>query len=78
MKHREVYEWAVKGIRAEVEKLDNDIRKGLRLIEQYEKGEQPKTPKTRNEIWAIIQRKREEIEELDRKRIGLEFDIEEL
>lgn len=78
MKQREVYEWAVKGIRAEVEKLDNDIRKGLRLLEQYEKGEQPKTPKAPSEIWAIIQSKREEIEELNKKRIGLEFDIEEL
>lgn len=78
MKQREVYEWAVKGIRAEVEKLDNDIRTGQRLLEQYEKGEQPKTPKSASEIRAIIQRKREEIEELDRKRIGLEFDIEEL
>lgn len=78
MTHKEIYEWAVKGIRAEVEKLDNDIRTGQRLLEQYEKGEQPKTPKTPQEIRAIIQRKREEIEELDRKRIGLEFDIEEL
>lgn len=78
MTHKEVYEWAVKGIRAEVEKLDNDIRKGLRLLEQYEKGEQPKTPKSASEIWAIIQRKREEIEELDKKRIELQFDMEEL
>lgn len=78
MTHKEVYEWAVKGIRAEVDKLDNDIKKGLRFLEQYEKGEQPKTPKSQSEIWAIIQRKREEIEELNRKRIGLEFDIEEL
>ena len=78
MKHREVYEWAIKGIRAEVDKLDNDIRKGLRLLEQYEKGEQPKTPKTPSEIWSIIQSKREEIEELDKKRIELQFDIEEL
>ena len=78
MKHKEIYEWAVKGIRAEVEKLDNDIRKGLRIIEQYEKGEQPKTPKTPSEIWAIIQRKREEIEELDKKRIEIQFNMEDL
>lgn len=78
MTRKEVYEWAVKGIRAEVEKLDNDIRKGLRLLEQYEKGEQPKTPKTPSELWAIIQHKREEIEELDRKRIELQFDMEDL
>ena len=78
MTHKEVLEWAVKGIRAEVEKLDSDIRTGQRLLEQYERGEQPKTPKTPSEIRAIIQRKREEIEELDRKRIGLEFDMEDL
>lgn len=78
MTHKEVLEWAVKGIRAEVEKLDNDIKKGLRYLEQYENGEQPKTPKSPSEIWAIIQRKREEIEELDRKRIELQFNMEEL
>lgn len=78
MTQKEVYEWAIKGIRAEVEKLDNDIRTGYRLLEQYERGEQPKTPKSPSEIRAIIQSKREEIEELDRKRIGLEFDIEDL
>ena len=78
MEYKTILEYAVKGLRAEVEKLDNDIRTGQRLLEQYEKGEQPKTPKTPQEIRAIIQRKREQIEELDRKRIGLEFDIEEL
>ena len=77
MTQNEIYEWAIKGLRAEVEKLDNDIRTGQRLLEQYERGEQPKTPKTPQEIRAIIQSKREQIEELDRKRIGLEFDIEE-
>ena len=78
MKHIEIYEWAIKGLRAEVEKLDNDIRTGKRLLEQYEKGDQPKTPKTPQEIRQIIQRKREEIEELDRKRIELQFDMEDL
>ena len=78
MKQVEIYEWAVKGIRAEVEKLDNDVRTGQRLLEQYEKGEQPKTPKTPQEIRQIIQRKRDEIEELDRKRIELQFDMEDL
>ena len=78
MTHKEVLEWAVKGIRAEVDKLDNDIRTGQRLLEQYEKGKQPKTPKTPQEIRQIIQRKRDEIEELDRKRIELQFDMEEL
>ena len=78
MTHKEVLEWAVKGIRAEVEKLDNDIRTGKRYLEQYEKGEQPKTPKTPQEIRSIIQSKREQIEELDRKRIELQFDMEDL
>ena len=78
MKHKEIYEWAVKGIRAEVEKLDNDIRAGKRYLEQYEKGEQPKTPKTPSEIREIIHRKFKEIDELDKKRIELQFYIEEL
>lgn len=77
MEQKEIMEYAIKGLRAEVEKLDNDIRTGKKLLEQYEKGEQPKTPKTPQEIRYIIQQKREQIEELDRKRIGLEFDIAE-
>ncbi len=77
MEQKEIMEYAIKGLRAEVEKLDKDIRTGKKLLEQYEKGEQPKTPKTPQEIRYIIQQKREQIEELDRKRIGLEFDIAE-
>lgn len=78
METKEIYEWAVKGIRAEVDKLGNDIITGKRLISEYEKGGKPKTPKTKEEIREIINRKEVEIDELNRKRIALQFDIEDM
>lgn len=78
METKEIYEWAIRGLRAEVEKLGNDIFNGKRLISEYEKGGKPKTPKTKEEIREIINRKEAEIEELDRKRISLQFDVEDM
>lgn len=78
MKDIEIYKWAVKGIRAEIDKLEKDVSIGKKYLREYENGGNPKTPKTPQEIKEIIQKKKEEIESLDRERFNLEWKISEL
>lgn len=78
MTEYEIYKWAVKGIRAEIDKLEKSVTKGKQYLLEYEKGGQPKTPKTPDEIRQIIQEKKEEIEQLDKQRFNLEWKITEL
>lgn len=78
MKDYEVYKWAVKGLRAEIDELEKQVNKGKQYLAEYEKGGKPKTPKTPQEIREIIQEKKAKIEELDKKRFDLEWKISEL
>lgn len=78
MTEYEVYKWAVKGLRAEIDKLEKDVSIGKQFLLEYEKGGKPKTPKSPQEIKEIISKKKEEIEELDKKRFNLEWKISEL
>lgn len=78
MKDYEIYKWAVKGLRAEIDKLEKDVNTGKRFLAEYEKGGQPKTPKTPYEIQELIKQKKAEIEELDKKRFNLDWQMSEL
>ena len=78
MKDKQIYEWAIKGIKAEIDKLEKDVATGKRYLLEYEKGGKPKTPKTPQEIKEIIQHKKEEIEKLDKERFNLEWAITEM
>ena len=78
MKDYEIYKWAVKGLRAEIDKLEKDVNTGKQFLAEYEKGGKPKTPKSPQEIQEIIQKKKAEIEELDKKRFNLEWEISEM
>lgn len=76
MNQTELMKWAVKGIRAEIDSLEKTINHGKQLLLQYERGQQPKTPKTPAEIREVIQEKRAEIERLDRMRFNLTWELE--
>ena len=58
MREYDVYKWAVKGLTAEIDKLEKDIQRGKQLLRKYENGGKPKTPKTPQEIRQIIQDKK--------------------
>ena len=78
MTEYELYSWAVKGLRAEIDKIEKEVNRGKQFLLEYEKGGQPKTPKSPQEIKAIIQQKKAEIENLDRERFNLEWKISEM
>ena len=75
MERKELLEWAINGLHAEIAKLEKDINTGKQLLLQYERRQKPKTTKTPEEIKEIIYQKREEIEILDKKRFGLTWEI---
>ncbi len=78
MEHKEILQWAVRGLMAEIDSIEKDISLGRRFLKEYEDGLTPKTPKTPFEIREIISQKKDKIEELNKMRIELEFDIAEL
>lgn len=71
----DIQKWAVKGLQAEIDKLEKDISTGKQYLIEYEKGIQPKTPKSPKEIQEIINRKQDEINKLDKLRFNLNFEI---
>lgn len=78
MEQKDILQWAVRGLRAEIDSIEKDISLGRRFLKEYEDGLTPKTPKTPFEIREIISQKKDKIEELNKMRIELEFDIAEL
>lgn len=78
MKQKEICEWAVRGLRAEIDSIEKDIALGRRFLKEYEDGQIPKTPKSPSEIREIIGQKKNKIEELNKMRFELEFDIAEM
>ena len=78
MREYDIYKWAVKGLTAEIDKLEKDIQRGKQLLRKYENGNSTKTPKTPQEIRQIIQDKKDEIKKLDKQRFDLNWEISEM
>ena len=78
MLYNHILEYAVKGLTAEIEQLERDIRKGYALIKQIDNGEKVNTPKSRYEILEICRSKNAEIEKLDKDRSNLRWELSEL
>ena len=76
MNEKDLYKWAIVGLRAEIDKLEKDINRGKRLLLEYERGQQPKTTKTPQEIKEVIAEKRAEIERLDKERFNLSWELD--
>lgn len=77
MKKEDLIKYAMKGLSADIDELEKSINQGKRFLLQYERGEQPKTPKTPQEIKAIIQDKKAEIERLARLKSDLQWELVE-
>ena len=78
MSEYDIYKWAIKGLQAEIDKLEKEILIGKRYLTEYENGGNPKTPKTPSEIKEIIKSKQEEIEKLDKQRFDISWKISEM
>jgi len=61
---KQILEYAIVGVTKEIDDLEKTVNKGKQFLLQYEKNENPKTPKTPQEIKTIIQEKKAEIEKL--------------
>lgn len=78
MEKYELLQWAVKGIRAEIDDLEKQIRQGKQYLTMLESGEKSPTKLSADEIKKVISDKKDEIEQLDRKRFEIQWEISEL
>ena len=76
LSQKQILEFAVKGITAEIEKLEKTVREGNALIKKIDNGEQVKAKATRYEIVEIIREKKAEIEKLDKERFALSWQVD--
>lgn len=78
MNYKQILEYAVKGITAEIDDLEKTVRQGYALVKQIDNGEKVKSPKTRYEILEICREKNAKIERLDKERFDLRWELSEL
>ena len=76
MTDKEVFKFALIGITVEIEQLEKDIKQGYKFIKQIDNGEKVKTPKTKYEILDIIQKKEEEMKDLEKKKFAIKWQLE--
>ena len=75
LNEKQILEYAVKGITAEIEKLEKTVREGNALVKKIDNGEKVKATKTRFEIVEVIREKKAEIERLDKERFNLTWKL---
>lgn len=73
---KQILEYAVKGILADIRELEKTVRQGYEYVRQIENGEKPKVTKTKFEILEICRESKEEIERLDKERFELRWKID--
>lgn len=73
MTDEQIIEYAIIGVTKEIDDLEKTVNQGKRFLLEYEKGQQPKTPKSPQEIKAIIQDKKTEIERLCKIKSDLQW-----
>ena len=78
MEYKEILNYAIKGLGYELEKVDKSLRRGRKLIEQYNRGETLKTDLTIYEIKEVCSKKVAEIELLEKKINELLWNLAEL
>lgn len=75
LNQKQIIEYAIKGIRAEIEKHEAVARKGVKFLEDIRQGKPVKTPKTEAEIKEIIRKHKIEVERLDKEKFDLEWEL---
>lgn len=75
LNQNQIIEYAIKGITADIEKLEKTVREGNALVTKIDNGEKVKTTKTRYEIIEINKQKKAEIEKLVKERFELSWQI---
>lgn len=78
LSQKQIIEYAVKGINADIDKIERSIKRGERLLLAKKKGIAPYSDKTPTEIKQIIQKKKAEVESLVSKAMRLNWKLSEL
>ena len=76
LSQKQILQYAIKGITAEIEKLEKTVREGNALIKKIENGEQVKVKATKYEVAEIVKEKKAEIEKLDKERFALSWQVD--
>ncbi len=76
MTDKKILQYAIKGIAAEIEQLEKDIKQGYKYIEQIDKGQKVKTPKTKQEILEIIAEKDAEMKKLEKEKFNISWQVD--
>ena len=76
LNEKEILKYAMLGIKVEIEQLEKDIKQGYKYIEQIERGEKVKTPKTKQEILDIVADKKAKMEQLDKQRFEISWKLD--
>lgn len=76
MTTKEILQYAIKGIAAEIQELEKDIKQGYKYIEQIDNDEKVKTPKTKYEILDIVKEKEEQMKNLEKEKFAIKWQVE--
>ena len=75
LNQKQILEYAVKGLSAEIEELEKQVKKGYDLVKKIDNGEKVNRSKTKFEILEICRVKKAEIERLDREKFDLSWQV---
>ena len=78
LNQKQILEYAIKGINGDIEKLDNQLRKGQKMIEQYYKGEPIKSKLSIYQIEETCKKLRTDIENLEKEKDSLKWALAEI
>lgn len=78
LNQKQLIEYAIKGVNADIDKIERSIRRGENLLEAKEKGIAPYSDKTPLEIKQTIQKKKAEVEHLTFTVMKLKWELSEL
>lgn len=75
MNQKHIIEFAIKGIVADIRKLERMVRKGQGHLEDLRNGKPIKSSNSYDEILEIVRNAQAEIEELVSKKFDLEWEL---
>ena len=75
LNQKQILEYAVKGLSAEIEELEKQVKKGYDLVKKIDNGEKVNSSKTKFEILEICRVKKAESARLDREKFDLSWQV---
>lgn len=76
MTAKEILKYAAKGITAEMQEIEKEIKQGYNYIKQIDDGEQVKIKLNKYEILDIIAEKEDQMKKLEKERFAIKWQIE--